>query len=156
MSRGDKRPRAARDPQADRNPRTRFDPAVEKTPRIGPAVRGGPIVWRFSSSDRDGAFAWSQLEDPATYKRVMERLHQFETMEERDIIGAGCHAVEIERCCKEARDRLAVIKLDDIDELFSFRITGAERVWCRMQANVMLVLWWDPEHKVCPSLKKHT
>lgn len=41
--------------------------------------RGGPLVWRFSSVDKGGPFAWSALQDPILYKEVMEKLHQFET-----------------------------------------------------------------------------
>ena len=39
------------------------------------------MVWRFSSADREGPFAWS-FDDPVTYRDAMEKLHQFETMEE--------------------------------------------------------------------------
>jgi hypothetical protein len=58
--------------------------------------------------------------------------------------------------CKTARDRLEDLRLEDIDELVSLRLGGAERVWGIRDGNVMLLLWWDPEHAVCPSLKKHT
>jgi hypothetical protein len=119
-------------------------------------MRGGPLVWRFSSVDRDGLFAWSSLDDPVAYKEAMEKLHHFETMDETDMHRGGSHTVGIDNLCKDARDRLAVIQHDDIDELMSFRLTGAGRVWCRMDRNMMLVLWWDPQHAVCPSLKKHT
>ena len=114
------------------------------------------MVWRFSAADRGGPFAWSELSDPAEYKAVMEKLHQFETMEETAIRRGGSHPVEPPQLSKAAYDRLVEIKLDDLDELMSFRITGAGRVWCRMSNNVMLVLWWDPTHEVCPSLLKHT
>lgn len=113
-------------------------------------------MWRFSAADKDGPFAWSRLSDPAVYKSVSERLHQFETMDELSIGRSGSHAVDVGSLCKEAKDRLAKIELDDIDELFSFRIDGPTRVWCRPLQGVMLVLWWDPEHQVCPSIKKHT
>ena len=86
----------------------------------------------------------------------MEKLHLFETMEETDMRRGGSHPVEIDQLCKEARDRLAVIELDDLDALMSFRLTGPSRVWCRMDGSVMMVLWWDPRHAVCPSNKKHT
>ena len=113
-------------------------------------------MWRFSGADRNGDFAWSSLDDPASYKRVLEKLHEFETMTERDIGLAGCHAVDVSGCCDQAKSRLQEIELDDLDQLYSFRITGAERVWCRTLGNLMLVLWWDPEHRVYPSKLKHT
>ena len=121
-----------------------------------PHLRGGPLVWRFSSADQGGPFSWSALADPAAYKEVMEKLHQFETMEETVIRATGSHPIEIQQLSREARNRLAAIQQDDIDSLMSFRLTGPERVWCRMDRNTMLVLWWDPGHEVCPSQKKHT
>lgn len=142
-------------PNPQKTPKNVSLPQPEKRPRV-PEVRGGPLVWRFSSVDRGGPFAWQNLEDPAVYKAVMEKLHYFETMEETVIRAGGSHPVSIDQICKEARQRLEDICLDDIDELMSFRLTGAERVWCRMDNNMMLVLWWDPGHRVCPSAKKHT
>jgi uncharacterized phage-associated protein len=29
-------------------------------------------------------------------------------------------------------------------------------VWCIRHLNVMRILWWDPDHLVCPSVMKHT
>ena len=49
-----------------------------------------------------------------------------------------------------ARDRLAEIGQDDLDELMSFRITGESRVWCIQDSAIMRVLWWDPHHGVYP------
>lgn len=113
-------------------------------------------MWRFSSVDRGGPFSWSRLDKPDEYKEALEKLHQFETMASQDLDQQGSHVVELSSCCKEARDRLLEIKRDDVDELMSFRLTGKIRVWCTMVGSVMSVLWWDPEHKVCPSLKKGT
>ena len=31
-----------------------------------------------------------------------------------------------------------------------------ERTGSIRHANIMRLLWWDPEHQVCPALKKHT
>ncbi|MBY0431511.1 MAG: hypothetical protein K2Q10_09960 [Rhodospirillales bacterium] len=150
-----KQPKVAQWPAPQKQPRAATTPVVEKRPKA-PHVRGGPLVWRFSSADRDGPFAWSGLDDPFTYKDALEKLHQFETMEETDMRRGGSHTVEVWQLSKVAQDRLAAIQQDDIDQLMSFRLTGATRVWCRMDRNMMLVLWWDPEHAVCPSLKKHT
>ncbi len=86
----------------------------------------------------------------------MEHLHNFETMDETAIRNTGSHQIDIANLCKEARDRLVQIEQDDIDYLMSFRVTGRRRVWCRVIENIMLVLWWDPDHKVCPSILKHT
>ncbi len=82
------------------------------------------------SADQDGPFAWSALTDPVAYKKVMEKLHQFETMEETVIHAAGSHLIEVQQLSKDARNRLAAIQQDDIDSPMSFRLTGPERGIC--------------------------
>jgi hypothetical protein len=149
-----KRPKVAKEPSPKQSPKVAPN-SQAKAPNFI-QMRGGALTWRFSTADRGGPFAWPTLEDASSYKSVSERLHQFETMTEADIAQSGSHAVEISSLSKDARDRLTQIKLDDLDELFSFRIDGPTRVWCRPLGSLMLVLWWDPEHLVCPSNKKHT
>ena len=86
----------------------------------------------------------------------MEKLHEFETKNWAEIRRTGSHPVPIKNLAKVARDRLATIRQDDLDELMSFRVTGKERVWCVKARNIMRVLWWDPDHTVCPAPKKYT
>lgn len=45
---------------------------------------------------------------------------------------------------------------DDLDQLFSLRLTVRKRVWGIKEGNIFWILWWDPEHEVCKSHKKHT
>lgn len=141
----DKRPRVAQEPQPKKQPRA-----------LEPTVHGGPLAWRFSACDRAGAWAWTDLEIPNKYKEVMEKLHQFETKNWNDIIRGGSHPIAINDLARDARTRLRDIKQDDVDELMSFKLTGKNRVWCIKDRNIMKVLWWDPDHTVCPSKKKHT
>ena len=72
------------------------------------------------------------------------------------IMKQGSHPIESRDLIKQARERLEDIKQDDADYLMSFRITGKSRVWCIPDRNIMRVLWWDPNHSVCPAPKKHT
>ena len=69
---------------------------------------------------------------------------------------SGNKAIPIEHLCSDAQNRLRDLGLDDYDEVWEMRIGGKERVWGLRDASVMLLLWWDPEHEVCPSEKKHT
>jgi hypothetical protein len=111
-------------------------------------------VWRVSSIDWGGPFGWSGLSDPGLLRELIERLRAFESMSWTSVEqSSGSHNVAVDRLCKEARDRLADLQQDDIDELFSLRITGRRRAWGFREAEVLRFLWWDPEHKVCPSLK---
>lgn len=126
---------------------------LKKQARLGAdpdeAQRSRP-VWRFVSVDWEGPFGWAALTDPALVHDVWARLRDFESMSWVDIEQAGSHNVAVEQLCAEARERLQELQQDDVDELFSLRITGQRRVWGFRDANVFRFLWWDPEHRGCP------
>lgn len=142
-----------------KTPKAVVSPVASKTPRVAsppPAFKGGSLSWRFNAVDRNGEFSWGKLEDPEIYKTVIEALATKETMSEADLQQGGSHFIDVGNLSAEAKARLVELQLDDIDEVYSIRITGAQRVFCIHRATYMRVLWWDPEHKVCPSKKKHT
>ena len=129
----------------------------QKIPKTkDPEIGGSPLAWRFSACDKGGPFAWTSLEHGNPYKEVIERLHEFETKEWDEIVRGGSHPIQVYKCEKPARDRLVEIQQDDVDELMSFRISGKKRVWCIQDRNIMRVLWWDPDHAICPSHLKNT
>jgi hypothetical protein len=41
-------------------------------------------------------------------------------------------------------------------DMFRFRLAGEKRLWGFRDHAVFRVVWWDPEHEVCPSEKGHT
>jgi len=134
------------------------EPIVEKKPVVvsnpPPKFRDGHIAWRFSGVDLDGPFSWLRLEDPAEFKEVIDRLSAFEPMNEEQLSEQGCHFITLDKLSKDAQDRLAKIKLDDLDELYSLRITGRKRVFGIHRGHYMRVLWWDPQHNACPVAKR--
>lgn len=143
--------------RANKRPTIAEQPTPKKHARSDdPVIEGLPLAWRFSACDKGGPWAWSSLDDASQYKRVMEQLHEFERMNWNAISGQGSHEVERGRLAKKARDRLETIKRDDETHLMSFRVTGKNRVWCIRERNIMSVLWWDPNHSVCPALKRRT
>jgi hypothetical protein len=89
--------------------------------------------------------------------QVLEKMKSFESMTWEQIDGpTGSHGVEVGQLSRTAQQRLIQIRQDDVDQLFSLRITGRRRVWGIMDEHVFRVLWWDPEHQICPSPRKHT
>jgi hypothetical protein len=68
----------------------------------------------------------------------------------------GSHFVGYSDLCKDAQDRLTALQKDEQAQLFSTRITGEKRLWGFRDIAILRVLWWDPNHSVCPSLKKGT
>lgn len=141
-----KKPKVSREPQSNKQPKipAQFD------------LHRSTLSWRFSNGDRSGNWAWTNLRDAVQYKRVIERLQEFESKNWNEIIVTGSHPIAVGDLVKSARSRLQQLKRDDIDELMSFRLSGGERVWCIRESNVMKVLWWDPHHEICPAHKRHT
>lgn len=66
------------------------------------------------------------------------------------------HSVEVGKLSKKARDRLIEIRKDDLDELYSLRLGGTERIWGILDRGVFILLWWDPNHQVYAYTLKNT
>jgi len=143
----------------NRIPKIATEPKPTKTAKIGspaPVFQGGVMAWRFAGIDKNGPYAWTNLVDPIAHKEIIDKFSDFENMNEAALKQAGCHFIPIEKLCKDAQKRLVDIKLDDLDSLFSLRLSGETRVFCVHRPKYMRVLWYDPKHKVCPSKKKNT
>jgi hypothetical protein len=66
------------------------------------------------------------------------------------------HSIPLDHVTKAARDRLKEMNRDDLDPLFSLRLSGKVRIWGWRDQELFYIIWWDPEHTVCPSSKKHS
>ena len=90
---------------------------------------------------------------------IVEHLKELEKQTWSDIFRdeKKHHKIEIDKLSKEAQ-KLLVQAREDIAEVFSVHITARERLFGIIEpgAGVLDVIWWDPEHKICPSHKKHT
>jgi hypothetical protein len=108
--------------------------------------------WRLSLLDMDGPFGWSGL-DGHGLKEIRAKLADYESLTWREIRVAQAdrnHLISIQKMSPEAQRRLRRI-LPDVDELFSLRLSGKGRIFGIIQERgVMLVIWWDPGHRVCP------
>ena len=101
-------------------------------------------------------YGWHNI-DANLLLEIREKLKWFETMTLAEILnGTSHHKVKTSAICKDAINRLEELRLDDIEELLSLRLTGIQRIWGILEHNVVILLWWDPEHRVCPSLLKNT
>lgn len=56
----------------------------------------------------------------------------------------------------EARERLVELEYDDEDQISRLRVTARGRLYGFRRGARFYALWWDPEHEIYPSLKKHT
>ena len=89
------------------------------------------------------------------FSTVISKLQYFETRPWSAIEGKGSHFVNVEELHNEAKIRLQKKRIVS-SQLFSLRITGRKRVWGHREGVFFYVLWWDPNHEVCPSNMNHT
>jgi hypothetical protein len=92
----------------------------------------------------------------ANLHQILDKLKSFENSTWPEIERHGSHTVGVHKIIREAQRRLYDLKLDDTDELYSLRLTGTERLWGLRQNDVFSLLWWDPNHEICPSELRHT
>ena len=55
--------------------------------------------------------------------------------------------------CKDAQRRIEELHLD-IDQVFSLRLTETLRIYGILENGVFNVLWYDPNHEICPAVKR--
>ena len=144
-----KRPKIEINPGSGRKPRIEADPArfYDRNPS-----------WRLAKMEFCDPFGWHVL-DAATLKSVQEKLSNYETMTWREILLVAKkqnHPVPAENLDPKARKRLRDLGQLDLDELLSLRLTATQRAWGILREGVLHLLWWDPDHCVCPSIQKHT
>ncbi len=107
--------------------------------------------WRVSKLETVGPFGWATIE-PGKLLEICTKLAHLEALTWREILMVRKkqnHHISIEQLCPEAQKRLRQI-MPDVDEILSLRVAWRQRVHGVLQGPVMLVLWWDPHHQVCP------
>jgi hypothetical protein len=133
---------------------------ISKIPRggqIADSIRTKPFCWRLEEIDWEGSWGWERATVLDLIRIIVPKLHNYESMTWADVEGpSGSHSIQFDQLCSEAQGRLDEIGKGEIETLFSVRITGERRVWGVKDVAILRVLWWDPDHSVCPSLKKHT
>lgn len=144
----------------DRQPKT-----VVGTPRAD----GYPsFSFRYADRSYSGMWEWpptgEDLDEVLDFLCEMSRLTWLEIKSQ--LTGSGRrgsrhkkhHYQDSDGVCLEAQRRFGELGLDAVfDQYFRFRLGGEKRLWGFLTDDgVFHVLWWDPDHKVCPSEKRHT
>jgi hypothetical protein len=151
----------------NKNPKTKFHPDTSKNPKTDPQNRPESIinckpVWRLGMIDIEGRWGWGNIDSREAIMEIHNMLRAFETMTWAEIeqkkgkSGKYNHPMPVQNICKAARDRLKEMELDDLDVLYSLRLSGEHRVWGKRDNDAFYILWWDPSHSVCPVSKKYT
>lgn len=142
-----KKPKAASLPVSKKEPRVAENP--ESFHNQFPA-------WQVTNIDTEGKWSWKSMEFDHLFGSVLPKLKNYESMKWREIIGGKNHEVKISSLINDAQRRLMEIGVIDIESLFSLTIQSKGRIWGKRDGNILRIIWWDPNHEVCPSHKKHT
>ncbi len=103
----------------------------------------------------EGPWGWNNVSTLDLLSEIIPKLKDYETQTWGEVEGSRNHSVDVENCVKMATSRLAEIDVYE-DSLFSLRLTGTNRIWGIKDVAILRILWWDPNHEVCPSQKKGT
>ena len=88
---------------------------------------------------------------------IIEKLKHFESMTWGEIDrNKKSHSMSLEKIAKGAQDRLRERELDDLEMLYSLRLSGKERIWGKRENEAFYIIWWDSDHSIYPVQKKHT
>ena len=129
---------------------------------VPPDFNQYPPLWHFRTLDVDGPFApketygWRTMTAPAICD-MLEKLGSLETMTWAEILRAKKtnHLVATDQLCLEAQSRLEAIGREACDTLYSLGPFGnLPRLWGIREGMSFQILWWDPDHRVCPSTRK--
>ncbi len=114
-------------------------------------------TWRFIKTDISHD-KWSIKKCCDFNHDVLDKLVSFErqTWSEISIHSKKQnHHISVNELIKDARNRLEELKVYE-DELFSLRLDGTTRLYGILQDGVFNIIWYDCNHEICPSKKKHT
>lgn len=116
-------------------------------------------AWRVAHVQMVSPFGWHEV-GADTLTDIRTHLASFESMTWKEILVDSKkqnHAVKLYRLCGQAQRALENIFVTiDFDEMVSLRVGGKERVWGILEGHTLKLVWWDPDHEICPSLLSHT
>jgi hypothetical protein len=123
-----------------------------------PEVLSRRLVWRFNEVDKAGPWPPAHI-GPSEFGDLLEKMASFESMTVGAIFAPGVDygkKYQVENLPAQALARLVEIEKDDETEVSRLRLSGKRRLYGFLREHVFHVLWWDPQHEVYPSAKKHT
>jgi hypothetical protein len=156
-----KKPAAAFAPTLAKHPTFGGTPSeARRVPAVGqiPSINDQAPSWRIARIEMEDPFGW-HLVGHGLLHDIRIKLAQFEAKTWNEILVKEKHwnhTIPVSKLCAPARERLTSLHIDDIEEIVSLRLTGPQRVLGYRVGPVFHVLWWDPEHKICPSELRHT
>lgn len=91
-----------------------------------------------------------------TWEKITEFLGNAESQTWGELTKGGRHTtakgIELDNFPQETQRRLKEFFRGDVpDMLWELHLGGKPRIWGTRQGALFEILWWDPNHEVCPS-----
>jgi hypothetical protein len=136
--------------------RAAYTPSDNKSPRVAeaPSEHSRP-EFKTEQMDMEGHWGCGHLQG-LQIQKVLQRIFECQKLTWQELQQTKSHLVNVADLVPEAQKRLDKIKKDDLDQLYSLRLSGRERIWGIKEGNIFWLFCWDPGHEVCLSHKKHT
>lgn len=120
-------------------------------------------VWAFDQIDKDGPFAFNINRQEFKHKEFIDKIVSYSAMTWADIKKqthdngkSKNHNLDEGKLSVDAIKRLEKLnRNEESDSLFSFAFNNMLRIIGIREKEVFHVMWYDNEHRVCPSTKKN-
>jgi len=115
------------------------------------------ICWRFKHVDLDGRWGFDKITSEH-WLEIQAKMAHCESMTVRELVTSRrlFKEYDLSAITADALKRLDDLQLGDLTKIHRLEFTGLKRLYGVLMGNVFHVVWWDPLHEICPSLKKNT
>jgi hypothetical protein len=142
-----------------KHPKLKQQPPVKKEPHAASNpnefYRQHP-AWRISLLEIVDPFGWHTV-TAAKMLDIRAKLANFESMTWAEILQRSNnhhHLIPVRDICGAAQRRLEALGEGDAELVLAPRLSNLERIFGILDGHILRVLWWDPDHEICPSLKR--
>jgi len=120
--------------------------------------------WKLAKMDFQGNWGFNNINSASELKNLHSKLKNFEGMTWAQIESKKGkrgsrlnHSVRIDKLKMEVQDRLKHIRIfEEYDYLYSLHFNGKGRLWGIKDNEIFYILWWDKDHTVYHTSKRHT
>lgn len=147
--------------EIQKTPLTNQNPINNKNPD---SIMQKNMQWIADKKDNIGRWSWGVSRDQidqdfneiSSFLNSLTSNRWYEILSQRSGEHYKHHEQEVFSIEKEAIERWAELGLEEFDTAFRFRSGSTKRIWGYKIVDVFHLIWWDPNHKIYPTEKKHT
>lgn len=140
-----------------KKPKWKQKPRVEKKAVVSSVYEreDGKVIFSFQWFDGVSRWETGQNKNVHDFWEISEKLKSFEQKKWSYIAANSDRDHQIPFTdLKDFAQKAAIKKrLEQFDGIWSFHLSGIQRLWGVKAGDYFMVIWWDPEHLICPSIK---